>query len=355
MTTTFADLGVRPRTLDTLVKLGMTVPKTVQLEAIPPLLEHRDAVIQAPTGSGKTLAFLIIGCPGRLLDLAGQGVARLHGVEYFVLDKADDMLDQGFAKDIERIIGMLPSHDARLARQTVLASATMPGWVQQTIDKYLVEPAHIAAIHSEIPDLEHGILALPRTAKLDALHTLLTRQAQHNLPQTLVFHRTKHGAKKLARDLIGKGHRTGELQGNLSQNARDRAIADFRRGNTKVLVATNVAARGIDVEEIGLVINFELPETAQWLTHRVGRTARNGNAGHAITMLTPEDSDQWNKLRRSGAPALRHIDSTALLRDAVWSYTNAPPEPVSTARPASAPRTASTRRWSGPRRRPTSR
>ncbi len=391
--TTFADLGVRPRTLESLNRRGITAPKNVQTEALPALLERRDTVIEAPTGSGKTLAFaiplverlsghgtsgaralivtptrelasqindvirgvdnglrtalvvggvgygkqtgqlrnspdVVIGCPGRILDLANQGIADFRRVEYLVLDEADEMLDQGFARDVEKIIALLPTHGSAFARQTVLASATMPGWVQTMIDKHLVDPARVRAMNEQLPALEHGILNLTRDTKLDALGTLLNRQVTTELPQTLVFHRTKHGAKKLARDLLRLGYKAGELQGNLSQNARDRAIGDFRNGSTTVLVATNVAARGIDVAGIGLVVNFELPETAQWLTHRIGRTARNGRTGRAITMLTSDDSEQWHKLRRLGAPALPTLDTRALLDSNEWTYVEGAPEPV---------------------------
>jgi ATP-dependent RNA helicase RhlE len=137
------------------------------------------------------------------------------------------------------------------------------------------------------------------------------------------------------------GHTAGELQGNLSQNARDRALDSFRANRTEVLVATNVAARGIDVVNVGLVVNFELPETPQWLTHRVGRTARNGNEGKAITFLSEEDGEQWRKLRRLGAPALPEIDGTLLLTTGEWKL-GAPPREAT---PAPAPgRPASRRR-----------
>jgi len=330
--TTFAELGVRPRTLETLTRQKILDPLAVQAAAIPALLRRRDVVMEAPTGSGKTLAFLVpmverlaghqpsgiralivvptrelvsqietvlrgidpklrtaliiggigygsqtsalrnscdvvIGCPGRILDLAGQGFARFDRVQYLVLDEADEMLDQGFARDVERIMAMTPT----ASRQTVLASATIPDWVQRMIDKHLVDPEHVR-LSADEPTLEHGLVRVERENRVSVLSRLLRRHGG----SAIVFHRTKHGAKKLARDLARDGHRTGELQGNLSQNARDRAIAAFRRGDSDVLVATNVAARGIDVSHVGLVVNYELPETALWLTHRVGRTARNG-------------------------------------------------------------------------------
>jgi ATP-dependent RNA helicase RhlE len=267
---------------------------------------------------------VIVGCPGRILDLAANGIARLRDIEYLVLDEADEMFDQGFARDVEKIIGLCPTFESASRRQTVLASATMPEWVQRMITKHLRSPARVRVVNEQVPSLEHGVMNVAKAQKIDALSRLLRHQRTTELNQTIVFHRTKHGAKKLVRDLERMGHSAGELQGNLSQNARDRALDSFRANHTEVLVATNVAARGIDVINVGLVINFELPETPQWLTHRVGRTARNGAEGKAITFLSEEDGEQWRKLRRLGAPALPEIDGTLLLTTGQWKL-GAPP------------------------------
>jgi len=242
------------------------------------------------------------------------------------------MFDQGFARDVERIIALCPDFESRARRQTVLASATMPDWVQQMIRKHLREPARVRIRDAQVPALEHGVLDVAHAHKTEALSKLLRRQRAMQLNQTIVFHRTKHGAKKLVRDLVRLGHTAGELQGNLSQNARDRALAAFRANRTEVLVATNVAARGIDVVNVGLVINFALPETPQWLTHRVGRTARNGAEGKAITFLSEEDAEQWRKLRRLGAPALRHVDAELLLAGGEWRLLPLEPERSSSVR-----------------------
>jgi superfamily II DNA/RNA helicase len=384
--TSFADMGVRARTLQALQEAHITTPLPVQAEAIPLLLAGRDVVAEAPTGSGKTLAFLIpmverlaghrrdggaralvvapsrelanqigavlrgidkglrvamlyggvgyggqlnalryspdvvIGCPGRILDLASQGKANLGAVEYLVLDEADEMLDQGFAPDVERIIAMTPGDGPR-RRQTVLTSATMPAWVKRMIDRHLIEPAIIRVAMQGEPTLEHAILHIERADKVDTLSRLLRRHDG----SALVFHRTKHGAKNLARDLNARGHRSVELQGNLSQNARDRAVAMFRSGQADVLVATNVAARGLDISGVAVVVNYELPETPQWLTHRVGRTARNGAAGRAFTFLTREDAEKWRKLRRLGAPELPGADTDHLLDTGDIRWIAAPP------------------------------
>ncbi len=394
---TFENIGVRTRTANALLAVGISEPNAVQQAAIPALLAGSDCVIEAPTGSGKTLAFVvplaerlrghagdgaralivtptrelaaqvnaavravdpllrtvlvvggvgyaaqtgglrnapdvIVACPGRLLDLVNLGAARLRRIEYLVLDEADEMLDRGFARDVEKIIGLCRS-GRHNDPQAVLASATMPPWVQQMIERHLRSPARIRGAAEQLPDLKHSVLRIDRSRKIDALSTLLRHQRRGALNQTIVFHRTKHGARKLARDLTRLDHRTGELQGNLSQNARDRALDLFRARATDVLVATNVAARGIDVVNVGLVINYELPETPEWLTHRVGRTARNGAAGRAITFLTEEDGERWSKLRRLGAPALPELDAERLMSTGEWLH-RSPPPPMTSAPPS---------------------
>ena len=377
--TSFAELGVRPRTLETLHRLHLESPTEVQSAAIPLLHEGRDCLIQSPTGSGKTLAFLIpmveklrghqrsaaraliisptrelatqtaavlaqldpglrralvfggvgyagqisglagadviIGCPGRLVDLSDRGAANLGGVEFLVLDEADEMLDAGFAKDVEKLVARTRQHTASGRRQTVLASATMPDWVTRMAAKHMVEPARVEVAPAAESQLEHGLFSVTRAQKVAVLSRLLKRS-----DSTIVFHRTKHGTKKLVRDLLALGHSTSELQGNLSQPARDKAIAAFRRRETSVLVATNVAARGIDVVDVDLVINYELPDTADWLTHRVGRTARNGAPGRALTFMSEDDGEKWRKLRRLGAPALQFVDTDQLLSQGTMSF-----------------------------------
>ncbi|HEY6539276.1 MAG TPA: DEAD/DEAH box helicase [Candidatus Dormibacteraeota bacterium] len=381
----FAELGVRPFTLERLLRLKITDPTEVQTATIPLLEAGRDCVIQSPTGSGKTLAFLIpmverlrghrrsepralivtptrelaaqigavltqldpglhralvfggvgyggqisslrtadviIGCPGRLVDLSDRGAANLSGVEFLVLDEADEMLDAGFAKDVEKLVARTRQPALGLARQTVLASATMPAWVTEMARKHMHEPTRVAVAPPAESQLEHGLFSVSRAQKVTTLSHLLRRSES-----TIVFHRTKHGTKRLARDLAALGHKTSELQGNLSQAARDRAILAFRRRETAVLVATNVAARGIDVVDVDLVVNYELPDTAEWLTHRVGRTARNGASGRALTFLSEDDGEKWRKLRKLGAPALQFVDSAELLRAGTMTFLAHQPE-----------------------------
>jgi superfamily II DNA/RNA helicase len=412
--TSFVELGVRTRTLDSLTRQGISAPNEVQLEALPHLLAGHDTVVEAPTGSGKTLAFavpmierlrghrpggpralvvgptrelslqvatviadldralrvavlyggvgygaqyqalaggvdIVVGCPGRILDLVGQGRVSFASVEYLVLDEADEMLDAGFAREVERIIGLCAGGTAR---QTVLASATMPDWVQRMIDRHLRQPQRVRVAADAEPTLEHGLLHVNDELRLDALVTLLKLQPAGS--GTIVFTRTKHGTKKLARKLETLQMRVAELQGNLSQNARERSIGSFRGGDVDVLVATNVAARGLDVPHVGLVVNYELPETAQWLTHRIGRTARNGATGRAITLLSTADAEQWRKLQRGGAPRLRRLHAQPLLERGEWLYLAEAEGPVPALPPPHAVRTDLSRRPMGSfrRRRP---
>ena len=316
----------------------------------------RTVVVMGGVGYGPQLTGLrnapdvVVACPGRLLDLVSRGDARLGKIEYLVLDEADEMLDQGFARDVERIIAVCPRPEGRGTRQGVLASATMPEWVQTMISKHLSEPVRVHGERSQEPLLEHGVMTVRSDTKVHTLSQLLRRQRAAPLNQTIVFHRTKHGVKKLARDLETRGHATAELQGNLSQNARDRALDTFRSNDAEVLVATNVAARGIDVVNVGLVVNFELPETPQWLTHRVGRTARNGAEGKAITFVSEKDSEQWRKLGQLGAPKLPRLDGDRLLETGEWTLVG-PHEPATAAltgangtRPK---RTGRRRQWRG--------
>jgi ATP-dependent RNA helicase RhlE len=370
---TFAEAGVSVRVLAALGRQDIHTPNRVQLESIPGLLERRDLVIQSPTGSGKTIAFLIpiverfgpgrpgprallvtptrelaiqvdavfksldsglrsallyggvgygeqvqslkrgvdvvIGTPGRILDMVTRKVFSLSRIEYLVLDEADQMFDAGFAPQVERILGLVYS------AQTVLASATMPDWVTKMIDKHLQNPLRVKVVAEGPPLLEHGLVHTNPGLKLRLLSDIL-----HQHPPAIVFGRTKHGVRKLNRELLRLGHKSVELQGNMAQPARSTVMDSFRNRRADILVATNVAARGLDLSHVGLVINYELPDTAEALTHRVGRTARNGKTGRALTFITAEDYEKWTKLRRQGAPALRSVDAAAFARSGEWLY-----------------------------------
>jgi len=370
----FAEAGVSPRTLSALSAQGITEPVQVQVEAIPALLAGRDVVMEAQTGSGKTLAYLIplveklprggpgpramvvtptrelalqvekvlrglsgdlrttvlyggvgyatqrlalkrgvdvvVGTPGRIIDMLGQGKLSLSRIQYLVLDEADEMLDAGFAPSVEKILGLT------YEPQTVLASATMPSWVTSMVKKHTHDAVQVRLESNHADLLEHGLLRVDREQKLQTLSRLLRR----HVGSAIIFGRTKHGVKKLNHSLRQMGHNSVELQGDLSQLVRDRTMDSFRAGRSQILVATNVAARGIDVDSVGLVVNFELPDSAQWLTHRVGRTARMGELGRALTFVTPEDEPAWVKLSRQGAPVIRELDTKRLLDEGSWHY-----------------------------------
>src|SRR5438093_8899821 len=277
----------------------------------------------------------------RILDMVERKLLPLTRIEYLVLDEADQMFDAGFAPAIERIIGLTYSP------QIVLASATMPGWVSAMIAKHLNDPLTIRVVAEGPSLLEHGLVRTDAGLKLRLLSDILR---QHR--GTIVFGRTKHGVRKLNRDLQRLGHRSVELQGNMAQNAREHVMATFRAERADVLVATNVAARGLDLTHVGLVVNYDLPDSAEAMTHRVGRTARNGSAGRAVTLLTQDDHEKWAKLRREGAPALRTLDSAELSRRGGWLYVE-DGAPVATRAPSQVRSTGGRRRSSrGRGRRP---
>ena len=210
-----------------------------------------------------------------------------------VLDEADEMLDRGFAHDVEAILSQTPS-----GRQTALFSATIPGWVAQTAKKHLRNPAmvQVDADLQALPTVKHLVYTIRKDEKIGALRTLLDERDD---APVIVFGKTKRGVKKLAAQLYALGYPVGALQGNLSQNARERVMADFRSGAAPILVATNVAARGLDIEGIGQVINFDLPDTELLFTHRVGRTGRMGRSGEAVTFITPDE--EQNGVKSTGA------------------------------------------------------
>jgi ATP-dependent RNA helicase DeaD len=338
--------------------MQIETPTPIQSSAIPPLLEGRDVIGEAWTGSGKTLAFglplvervssdvkrvqalvvaptrelaqqvgrvlkqlvsgtgiqcaivfggraigpqqdalrrgaqIVVGTPGRILDHLGRRSMRLDHVRYLVLDEADEMLDQGFAPDVERILGAASGE-----RQTGLFSATTPAWVHKVSTKHLNDPVviQVPTDGADEPDIDHVVIEVWNGDKFAVLRRLLEEETDGG---TLVFGRTRRGVRNLAGKLQHMGYRVGELQGELNQQDRDRVLEKFRARKTPILVATNVAARGLDILHIARVINYEVPETHLLFTHRVGRTGRMGRSGRAITLLGAVDLAKWHEIER---------------------------------------------------------
>ena len=332
-----------------ILKVGYTTPTPIQKETIPAILEGRDLLGLAQTGTGKTAAFVLpllqrlitgqrgrlralivsptrelaeqtymainalgrqtglrsvtlyggvspvpqvhalragvdiaVACPGRLLDLMSQRIVRLDNIQVMVLDEADMMFDMGFLPDIRRIMAALPSQ-----RQTLLFSATMPAEIRTLATDFLRQPITVEIDVAEPLDtISHAIYSVDQTQKTAMLLGLLD---QTGSGQVLVFTRTKHRAKKLAEQLQKAGVAATSLQGNLSQNRRQESMDRFRSGRAKVMVATDIAARGIDVSQITHVINYDLPDTANAYTHRTGRTGRMEKLGTALSLTTPDD------------------------------------------------------------------
>jgi len=235
---------------------------------------------------------IVVATPGRLLDLLEQGHARLDAIEIFVLDEADRMLDMGFAPDIRRIVAALPAR-----RQSMLFSATMPDEIRQIAHRLLSNPVRVevAPVGSTVDRVEQRVCHVDRRDKHRLLvHTL----ARHPDGLALVFSRTKHGANRLADNLGRDGIRATAIHGNKSQGARLRALEDFRTGRTRVLVATDLAARGIDVKGIALVVNFDIPNEPEAYVHRIGRTARMGATGFAYSFCDSSERAWLRDIQR---------------------------------------------------------
>jgi ATP-dependent RNA helicase DeaD len=391
----FSDFDLSETSLTVLDSQEIVEPTPIQSSSIPVLLEGSDIIAQAHTGSGKTLAFglplieacdpdapyvqaivlcptrelaqqvhgvlrdlatpaglgtavlyggvgfepqtsalrngaqVVVGTPGRVLDHLRRGTLDLRGIEMLVLDEADQMLDQGFAPDVERIIRTTPK-----TRQTALFSATTPAWVKDVSAKYLKDPVFVRS-GEEIetaPEIEHSVVEVWSGDKLPILLALLNRPSTG---ATLVFGRTRHGVMNLARRLQRLGYDVEALQGDLGQNTRDRIIKRFREGKIPVLLATNVAARGLDMLNIEHVINYDLPETSELLVHRLGRTGRMGRSGVATTIVTATDLQKLHEFERDLGKKFPRFSA----QQAMATATLAPPEPRPQVlqRPAPAP------------------
>jgi len=235
---------------------------------------------------------ILVATPGRLLDLAGQKAVHLGKVEYLVLDEADRMLDMGFIHDIKRVITMLPKQ-----RQNLMFSATFSPDIRKLAEGLLNNPQtiDIAPRNSAAESVKQQVIHTDKNHKADLLAFLIS---SGNWRQTLVFTRTKHAANRLAEKLAKWGITTAALHGNKSQNARTRALADFKAGTVRVLVATDIAARGIDIDQLPHVVNFELPNVPEDYVHRIGRTGRAGAEGEAISLVCAEERGELKDIER---------------------------------------------------------
>jgi ATP-dependent RNA helicase RhlE len=388
----FASLGLSRQTLDLVARAGYQTPTPIQARAIPPALAGRDVIGCAATGTGKTAAFVlpmverlagkagtralilaptrelalqiaveitrfgqgrhfrsavvigglsmgaqiqelrerrsvIVATPGRLVDHLERGTAKLDQIELLVLDEADRMLDMGFAPQLKRILGKLPAR-SQLPRQTLLFSATMAGEVAEFARISLLDPVRVEIDRSGTTAvrLDQKIYLVPQLQKTALLLTLL----QGNQDSTLVFTRTKRRADKVAKALERAGLSVARIHADRSQGQRKQAMDGFRRGQYRILVATDIAARGIDVDNIGHVINFDLPHVAEDYVHRIGRTARAAKSGRASSFASPEEMDQLRgieRLTRTGVARAELPRTSAIFQAEIAKIGHLPPEP----------------------------
>ena len=352
---TFHDLGLDAPILKVLDRLKFTIPTPIQAQAIPDGLKGEDIIGVAQTGTGKTLAFslptiqrlvrnggkglillptrelamqveetfhkiassfgvrtaliiggapmgrqkqalrqnphVIIGTPGRLIAHIQENSIKLNDVNVLVLDEADRMLDMGFAPQIRKILKVIPKD-----RQTMLFSATMPSSIVKIATEHMKRPTHVEVARqgTTSENVDQEIYIVTRNQKRGLLEILLKEYSG----TVIVFSRTKHGAKKICRDLNNTGYTAAEIHSNRSLGQRKQALQGFKNGRYRVLVATDIAARGIDVDNIALVINYDVPEYAEDYVHRIGRTGRAGKEGRAITFIMPSQSDKLRKIER---------------------------------------------------------
>ncbi len=343
----FSELGLSERMLATLRQIGYTEPTPIQAATLPVALVGRDVIGQAQTGSGKTAAFaipvlerldaqrsevqalvlcptrelaaqveaeferlakgsgfgvlavvggdpihrqleglkrkpaVVVGTPGRILDHLQRHTLSLRAIRFAVLDEADRMLDMGFAPDVERILQQTPKH-----RQTLLFSATVPGWIHRLVERHMRDPQTISVSgQAELVDtVSQWCIECSWADKVEALTLLLDSP---RVTSGLIFTATKRNADMLHTVLLGRGYDVTVLHGDLSQHDRDLALRKFRDSKVRFLIATDVAARGIDIDDISHVINYDVPASPEDYIHRVGRTARAGREGVALTMITP--------------------------------------------------------------------
>jgi ATP-dependent RNA helicase RhlE len=245
---------------------------------------------------------VLIATPGRLLDLVIQGHINLQQIQFLVLDEADRMLDMGFINDIRKILSRIPAQ-----RQTIFFSATMPEEVQHLVNSILKNPVRIEVtpVSSTAVNIDQSVYFVEKTNKRALLQHIIHEKEMENV---LVFTRTKHGADKVALDLNRAGIMAEAFHGNKSQGARQRALTNFKKRTTRVLVATDIAARGIDVRDLPFVINFELPDCAETYVHRIGRTGRAGAKGEALTFCDFAERDQLKDIRKISKTTIHVVD-----------------------------------------------
>ena len=365
---TFADLGLPSDLLKAVTDMGFVSPTAIQKEAIPVLLSGRDVVGVAQTGTGKTAAFglplldavdsrdsvvqalvlaptrelalqsaeaitdmaarsrgldvvavyggapygpqigalkggaqVVVGTPGRVIDLIDKGALQLDDVRYFVLDEADEMLRMGFAEDVETIAESLPAD-----RRTALFSATMPPAIQAVARQHLHEPVQVEVSRpaSTVATVHQTYAVVPFRHKIGAVSRVL---AVTDAEAAIVFVRTKSTAEDVAIELAGRGIQAAAISGDVPQRERERLVERLRAGTLDVLVATDVAARGLDVDRIGLVVNFDVPREAEAYVHRIGRTGRAGRHGEAVTFLTPKEKGKLRQIERLTGSRLEEI------------------------------------------------
>ncbi|MCU6767868.1 DEAD/DEAH box helicase [Barnesiella propionica] len=247
---------------------------------------------------------ILIATPGRLLDLVAQGFVSLDAIRYFVLDEADRMLDMGFIHDIKRILPKLP-----VKRQTLFFSATMPPAISSLSRSILKNPrrVEVTPVSSIVETIEQYLYYVEKQEKKDLLIKLLAEKEEAS--SVLVFSRTKHGADKIARILCKAGIGSEAIHGNKSQNARQKALSNFKSHKTRVLIATDIAARGIDVNQLETVINYDLPDVPETYVHRIGRTGRAGNSGKAYTFCSQDERPMLKDIQKLTGRVLRPLNA----------------------------------------------
>jgi len=358
----FADLGLCPNILKAVSEKGYTSPSPIQAKAIPAVLEGRDVMAAAQTGTGKTAGFtlpileilnngnhaksnqvralvltptrelaaqvgesvttygkylplrstivfggvkinpqmmalrkgvdVLVATPGRLLDLYQQNAIKFNQLEILILDEADRMLDMGFINDIRKILAVLPKK-----RQNLMFSATFSNDIRKLAKSIVNDPVEISVSpeNTTAKTVEQWINPVDKGKKSELLIHLIK---EHQWEQVLVFSRTKHGANKLTKQLIASKVTAAAIHGNKSQGARTKALADFKKGTVRVLVATDIAARGLDIDQLPQVVNFDLPNVPEDYVHRIGRTGRAGASGHAVSLVSADEFKQLADIER---------------------------------------------------------